>query len=175
MVTRDRGNGAQGPVNIEAPRARLREQWEIRLNNQCFLFSPLNSTNIKEAPLSCWLNNCHPISGTGDNGGKKPKRPKKNEKKHIFHTTILEWWGSRVTAPNQLLTLPFSTRCSLKGYPWSSCSWEREALVKSVCGCVSTSMYRVPILENRLHQETDDSHSLRLNCVTSVTAFTPVL
>lgn len=48
--------------------------------------------------------------------GKGPKRQKKNEKKHIFHTTILEWWESWVTAPNQLLALPFSTRCGLEGY-----------------------------------------------------------
>lgn len=48
--------------------------------------------------------------------GKKPERQKHNEKKHIFHTTILEWWGNWVTAPNQLLALPFSSRCDLESY-----------------------------------------------------------
>lgn len=51
------------------PGAGSRELLEIRLDNQCLLFPALNSTNNEEAPpFSCRLNNCHPISGTGDNG-----------------------------------------------------------------------------------------------------------
>lgn len=49
-------------------------------------------------------------------GGGGSLKDRKNNEKKLFHTTIFEWWGSWVTAPNQLLALPFSTRCGLESY-----------------------------------------------------------
>lgn len=71
-------------VSLEATGFRLCEQWEIRRDNHCFLFSLPNPTNIEKAPISCWLNNCHPISRTGDNEREKPERVKHNEKSTFF-------------------------------------------------------------------------------------------
>lgn len=56
---------------------------EMRLNNQCFRLEPIP---ISKCPVSCWLNNCHPISRTGDNGGGGPRGQQHGwEKAHFSH------------------------------------------------------------------------------------------
>lgn len=171
-----RRGGWNGALSITASGARLREHWEIRLGDQCFFFSPLSSTDIEEAPLSCWLNNCHPICRTGDNGEeKRPLRLKKRIRKSTFFTlTSMSGGEAGSLQPINNLHCHFP----ILGVAWrvlskfvllctSSLITERAACFSPCCVLTIWAIW--------LHQQTDDSHSLRLNCVTSVTAFTPVL
>lgn len=151
----------------EATGARLHEQWEIRVDNQCFSTRFSTQQISKRLPFPTDWTTVTQSLGQAIMEAKKPERQKHNEKKHIFHTTILEWRGNWVTASNQLLALPFSLRCDSEFY-LTLCTSDLQWVWLMVCFLSS-------VWGNWLYRETDDQHSLRLNYVTSITAFTPVL
>lgn len=100
----------------EATGARLHEQWEIRVDNQCCSTRFSTQQISKRLPFPTDWTTVTQSLGQAIMEAKKPERQKHNEKKHIFHTTILEWRGNWVTASNQLLALPFSLRCDSEFY-----------------------------------------------------------